>query len=67
MGDMADYFKDMRDHKKRLREKYGIECPVCKKERPKACATILLPQQRCRLDKYKDERPKLTEEDHENA
>lgn len=62
MGDMADDFRALRDHKKALRAKYGIECPECKRLRPRACATILMPQQRCRVDGYRDPRPELTDE-----
>jgi hypothetical protein len=62
MGDMAEDFKSLKDHKKALREKYGIECPECKRKRPKAHATILMPQQRCRVDGYHDPRPELTDE-----
>ncbi|OQA34016.1 MAG: hypothetical protein BWY57_00813 [Betaproteobacteria bacterium ADurb.Bin341] len=62
MSDTIDGFKAMKDHKKALRDKYGVECPECKLNRPKACATILLPQQRCRVDGYRDPRPELTDE-----
>ena len=61
MGDMGDIFNAPREHRKMLREKYGIECPRCKELRPKACATILLPGQKC-FDGYRDPRPRLTEE-----
>lgn len=67
MGDMADVFNGMRDHKKALRAKYGIECPECKRLRPKANATILMPQQRCRVDGYRDQRPELTDEQWNEA
>jgi hypothetical protein len=67
MGDMGDYFNDVKDHKKRLREKYGVDCPMCKKNRPKACPTIMLPQQRCKVDGYRDPRPALTDEQYSNA
>lgn len=62
MSDMIDNFRSMKDHKKRLRDKYGVECPECQKIRPRARATILVPQQRCRIDKYIDPRPELTDE-----
>lgn len=67
MSDMGEDFKAMRDHKKAVRDKYGVECPVCKVKRPKACATILLPQQVCRVDKFRDPRPALTNEQWEAA
>lgn len=59
MGDMGDVFRDMRDHRRELRSKYGVECPQCKIVRPKANPSILLPQQRCRVDGYRDPRPRL--------
>ena len=62
MSDMGDDFKALKDHKKALRAKYGIECPECRRKRPKANATILMPQQRCRVDGYRDQRPELTDE-----
>lgn len=63
MSDAIDGYKDIADHKKRLRAKYGISCPQCAIKRPKANATILLPQQRCRVDGYRDPRPELTNEE----
>ena len=67
MSDMAEDFKAMRDHKRRLRAKYGVECPSCKRFRPRACASILMPQERCRLDGYRDPRPELTDEEWREA
>jgi hypothetical protein len=65
MSDTIDTFRDMKDHKKRLRAAYGINCPLCVSNRPKAAATILLPQQRCRVDGYIDVRPELTDAQYE--
>lgn len=67
MSDMAEDFKALKDHKKALRAKYGVECPECKKHRPRANATILMPQQRCRVDGYRDPRPELTDEQWRDA
>ena len=64
---MIDTFRAMKSHKQRLREKYGTECPECRKRRPKACATIMLPQQRCRVDGYIDPRPELTDKEWAEA
>ncbi|PHV13821.1 hypothetical protein CSQ90_26715 [Janthinobacterium sp. BJB303] len=61
MSDMTEGFNAMKGHKGRLRARYGVGCPECKKHRPRACATILLPQQRCRVDGYVDPRPELTD------
>jgi hypothetical protein len=67
MSETAELFTAMRDHKKRLRNAYGTPCPECKKKRPRAHATILLPQQRCRVDGYRDPRPELTDEQHQGV
>lgn len=56
MGDMGDIFRDMKELRSRLRQKFGVKCPVCVVRRPKANATILLPQQRCKVDGYVDSR-----------
>lgn len=64
MSDAIDGFRDLKDHKKRLRAAYGVNCPQCAIKRPKAQATILLPQQRCRVDGYIDPRPDLTDEQY---
>lgn len=67
MSDAIDDYRAIKDHHKALRAKYGIECPMCKKIRPKAHASILLPQQRCKVDKYVDPRPELTNEEWSKA
>jgi len=61
MSDMVDTFKAMREHVRQVREKYGIACPECRIKQPNRCATILLPQQRCKVDGYVDPRPDLTD------
>ena len=65
MGDMGEMFRDMNAHRRRMREKYGVNCPECPKARPKAHPTILLPGQRCKVDGYKDPRKRLTNEDYQ--
>lgn len=62
MSDTIEDLKSIKDHKKALRAKYGIECPDCKRTRPKTNASILLQRQRCRVDGYRDPRPELTDE-----
>ena len=52
-------FGAIKDHKKRLRAKYGAPCPECQRLLPKAHPSILLPQQVCRIHKYRDPRPAL--------
>ena len=56
MGDMGDDFKLLREHRRALREKYGVACPECVRKLPKANPTILLPGQRCRIHRYRDPR-----------
>lgn len=58
MGDMGDSFREHRDYRKQQRLLHGIDCPECKRLRPKGNASILLPQQKCRVDGYKDPRPR---------
>jgi len=53
----------MKEHKRLIRDKYGVECPKCKIVRPKTNASILLPRQKCKVDGYVDPRPRLTDED----
>lgn len=67
MGDMGDYYNDIKDHRRALRAKYGVDCPKCAEARPRACPSILLPQQRCKVDGYRDPRPRLTQEQQNTA
>lgn len=67
MSDMGDDFKVLHDHNRAIRAKFGVECPRCRTFRPKAHATILLPGQRCRVDRFKDPRPDLTDKQWESV
>ena len=67
MSDYGEFCRDMREHKRRIRAKFGVECPQCKVVRPKAHPSILLPQQRCKVDGYIDQRARLTQKDHESV
>lgn len=58
MGDMGDYFNDLKDSRKAMRAAFGVNCPQCLIVRPKAHPTILLPGQRCKVDGYRDPRPR---------
>jgi hypothetical protein len=62
VGDAIEGFRALDDHRKALRAKYGVNCPQCAVKRPRAHPSILLPQQRCRVDGYRDPRPDLTNE-----
>lgn len=59
MGDMGDDFRAMRDRRREHRAQHGLECPRCHELHPRRNASILLPQQRCRVDGYRDPRPRL--------
>lgn len=59
MGDAIDGFRAIKTHDKERRARLGVACPVCRKQRPKACASLLLPGHRCRVDGYVDPRPEL--------
>lgn len=63
-SDYGDFCREMKDHKRAMRLKFGVNCPRCKEVRPKAHPSILLPQQKCKVDGYVDPRPRLTQEDH---
>lgn len=67
MSEAIETYRAMSDHKKRLRAKYGVNCPACAEKRPKAHPSILLPQQRCRVDGYVDPRPDLTNQQYQDA
>lgn len=56
MGDEGDFWRDVREARKEARDKLGVPCPECVKRLPKAHPTILLPQQMCRIHKYRDPR-----------
>ena len=62
MGEAIEGMRALQDHNKALKRKYGINCPQCAVARPKAHPTILMPQQRCKVDGYRDSRPELTDE-----
>lgn len=51
--------KALRDAKREIRMVHGINCPVCIAKTPKRIPSRLLPQQTCKVDGYKDERPRL--------
>jgi hypothetical protein len=67
MSDMGEMFNDLRQHKKEKRAALGIECPQCKVKRPKTNASILLPSQRCRVDGYRDPRPRSLSDGFESS
>lgn len=64
MGDVGDYWRDVEHDRKEMRRRFGIECPECKRLQPRRDATILLPQQRCRVDGYRDPRPRIQRDEN---
>jgi len=58
MSEYAELCRDMRDHKREMKAKFGVLCEGCKIARPKAHPTIMLPQQRCKVCGNKDNRPR---------
>lgn len=61
MADMGDIYNAMREARRERRDRLGVECPECKRLRPRANASVLLPGQRCRVDGYRD--PRRTRDD----
>ena len=66
MGDMGEIWNVIRAERKAIRNKYGVDCPECKRVRPKTFPSILLPGQKCKVDGYRDPRPRLTDKELEN-
>lgn len=55
-GDMGELFNAMREQRRELRERLGVNCPGCRVKEPKRTPSILLPQQRCKVCGYRDPR-----------
>ena len=64
MSDYGDMCRELRDARREARAKHGVECPLCKVQRPKAHPSILLPQQRCKVDGYRDPRLRTSETEY---
>ena len=60
-SDYGDQCRDLREARSEARRLHGVACPVCREKLPKACPSILLPQQRCRIHGYRDPRPRTAE------
>lgn len=59
MSDMIDMYRDMKEHRREMRDALGVSCPHCRIKQPRREPTILLPQQRCKVDGYRDPRPEM--------
>lgn len=55
-GDMGELFNAMREQRKELRARLGVNCQGCRVKEPKRTPSILLPQQRCKVCGYRDPR-----------
>lgn len=66
-SETGDMWRSWKDGQRNLRRVHGVNCPDCTKGRPKAHPSILLPGQRCKVDGYRDTRPRLTDEQQEGA
>lgn len=58
MSDTIDDFRALRDHRREQRARYGVPCPECAIARPRAPASLLMPGQRCKVDGFRDPRPR---------
>lgn len=56
-SEVTEVWKVLKEDRKERRRLYGAPCPVCVEKLPRACPTILLPGQRCRIHNYRDQRP----------
>lgn len=54
---MGDFYNDVKAIRAERRAALGVNCPKCAEARPKAHPSILLPNQRCKVDGYRDPRP----------
>lgn len=63
MSDMKEDFQALKEFNKAKRTVYGRPCPQCNVKQPKRIPTLLQPQQRCRVDGYRDPRPYPTNEE----
>lgn len=64
MSDYGDMCRDIRDARRDARAKHGVPCPKCAEVRPKAQPSILLPEQRCKVDGYRDPRQRTRDTEY---
>lgn len=64
VSDYGDMCKDIREERRRVRDKFGVPCAVCREKLPRAHPSILLPQQRCKIHGYRDPRPRTEESEY---
>ena len=56
MGDVGEFWRDVKADRKERRARLGVPCPICREKLPRANPRILLPQQVCRMHNYRDPR-----------
>jgi len=56
MSEYGDMCKELRDNKREARALFGIPCEGCRKMRPKAEPTIMMPQRKCKVCGNQDHR-----------
>lgn len=55
-SDIRAHFEGYKEEKRARRRKFGIPCPLCQNNRPRASPTLMMPGQKCKIDGYKDNR-----------
>lgn len=60
MGDMGDFWNDVKAARKERRNRLGVNCPGCPKIQPKRIPTRLMPGQKCKVCGYQDRRSGVT-------
>lgn len=58
-SDTAEIFTEAKAWAKARRDHYAVNCPRCNEVQPKRQPTRLMPAQRCKVDGYRDPRPRL--------
>jgi hypothetical protein len=64
MSDYGDLCKEIREARRKARDLHGVPCPVCVEKLPKACPSILLPAQRCKIHGYRDPRKRTPDKEY---
>lgn len=64
---MGGFYNDVREARRDLRDRLGVDCPNCRLKQPKRTPSILLPGQRCKVDGYCDPRPRQDRPTYEGS
>lgn len=64
MSDYGDMCRDLREARREARAKHGVPCPICVEKLPRACPSILLPQQMCKIHRYRDSRARSADTEY---